>query len=179
MVFCCLWIKFFLENYNILYYNYNILHKNYIQNIKYLCKNHLRSELAMDYLAKDIRNVCLMGHKGYGKTTLTEALLYYSKATDRLGKVEQGNTVSDFDPEEVKRKLSISLTVNPFTYKNTKINLIDTPGFYDFEGEQNSALSAVDTAIIVITSKTTVSVGTEAGAENRYCRENIRSASTD
>jgi len=115
----------------------------------------------MDYLAKDIRNVCLMGHKGYGKTTLTEALLYYSKATDRLGKVEQGNTVSDFDPEEVKRKLSISLTVNPFTYKNTKINLIDTPGFYDFEGEQNSALSAVDTAIIVITSKTTVSVGTE------------------
>ena len=115
----------------------------------------------MEFLAKDIRNVCLMGHKGYGKTTLTEAMLFFSKATDRLGKIEQGNTVSDFDPEEIKRKLSISLTVNPFTYKNTKINLIDTPGFYDFEGEQNSALSAVDTAIIVVTSKTTVSVGTE------------------
>ncbi len=115
----------------------------------------------MEFLAKNIRNVCLMGHKGYGKTTLTESLLYFSKATDRLGSVEQGNTVSDFDSEETKRKLSISLTVNPFTYKNTKINLIDTPGFYDFEGEQNSALSAADTAIIVVTSKTTVSVGTE------------------
>lgn len=115
----------------------------------------------MEFLAKDIRNVCLMGHKGYGKTTLTEAMLFFSKATDRLGKVEQGNTVSDYDPEEVKRKLSITLSVNPFTYNNTKINLIDTPGFYDFEGEQNSALSAADTAIIVVTSKTTVSVGTE------------------
>ncbi len=115
----------------------------------------------MGFLAKDIRNVCLMGHKGYGKTTLTEAMLFFSKATDRLGKVEQGNTVSDYDPEEIKRKLSITLSVNPFTYNNTKINLIDTPGFYDFEGEQNSALSASDTAIIVVTSKTTVSVGTE------------------
>ncbi len=115
----------------------------------------------MEYFAKDIRNVCLMGHKGYGKTTLTEAILYFAKSTDRLGKVEQGNTVSDYDAEEIKRKLSISLSVTPFTYKNTKINLIDTPGFYDFEGEQNSALSAVDTAIIVVTSKTTVSVGTE------------------
>ncbi len=115
----------------------------------------------MEFLAKNIRNVCLMGHKGYGKTTLTEAMLFFSKATDRLGKVEQGNTVSDYDPEEIKRKLSITLSVNPFTYENTKINLIDTPGFYDFEGEQNSALSAVDTAIIVVTSKTTVSVGTE------------------
>ncbi len=115
----------------------------------------------MEYLAKNIRNVCLMGHKGYGKTTLTEAMLFFSKATDRLGKIEQGNTISDFDAEEIKRKISISLSVNPFTYKNTKINLIDTPGFYDFEGEQNSALSAVDTAIIVVTSKTTVSVGTE------------------
>jgi len=115
----------------------------------------------MEFLAKSIRNVCLMGHKGYGKTTLTEAMLFFSKSTDRLGKVEQGNTVSDFDSEEIKRKLSLSLSVNPFTYKNTKINLIDTPGFYDFEGEQNSALSAADTAVIVVTSKTTVSVGTE------------------
>ena len=115
----------------------------------------------MEFLAKNIRNVCLIGHKGYGKTTLSEALLYFTKTTDRFGTVEQGNTISDFDPEEIKRKLSISLSVNPFTYKNTKINLIDTPGFYDFEGEQNSALVAADTVIIVVTSKTTVSVGTE------------------
>ena len=115
----------------------------------------------MEFLAKNIRNVCLMGHKGYGKTSFTEAMLYFSKATDRLGTVEQGNTISDFDAEEIKRKLSISLSINPFTYKNTKINLIDTPGFYDFEGEQNSALAAADTAVIVVTSKTTVSVGTE------------------
>ena len=115
----------------------------------------------MEFVAKNIRNVCLMGHKGYGKTTLTEALLSFTKTTDRFGTVEQGNTVSDFDAEEIKRKLSISLSVNPFVYKNTKINLLDTPGFYDFEGEQNSALVAADTVIIVITSKTTVSVGTE------------------
>lgn len=115
----------------------------------------------MEFVAKNIRNVCLVGHKGYGKTTLSEALLYFTKSTDRFGTVEQGNTISDFDPEEIKRKLSISLSVNPFTYKNTKINLIDTPGFYDFEGEQNSALVAADTVIVVVTSKTTVSVGTE------------------
>lgn len=120
----------------------------------------------MDYLAKDIRNVCLIGHKGNGKTTLAEAMLFFTKATDRLGKTESGNTVLDYDTEEIKRKISISLTAAPFTYKNTKINIIDTPGFYDFEGEQIAALSVADTALIVLSSKTTVSVGTEKAVKN-------------
>ncbi len=120
----------------------------------------------MDYLAKDIRNVCLIGHKGNGKTSLAEAMLFFAKATDRLGKTESGNTVCDYDAEEIKRKISISLAAAPFTYKNTKINIIDTPGFYDFEGEQIAALSVADTALIVLSAKTTVSVGTEKAVKN-------------
>ncbi len=111
--------------------------------------------------AKDIRNVCLIGHKGNGKTTLAESMLYFSKVTDRLGKIEQGNTILDFDAEEIKRKISISLSMASFEYKNTKINLIDVPGNYDYEGDQTSALEVADLALIVLTAKNTVSVGTE------------------
>ena len=115
----------------------------------------------MSTLAKNIRNICLIGHKGNGKTTLAEAMLYFAKKTDRLGKIDQGNTVLDFDAEEIKRKFSISLAMASFEYKDTKINLIDVPGNYDFEGDQISALEVADLALMVLTAKNTVSVGTE------------------
>lgn len=120
--------------------------------------------------AKCIRNICLIGHKGNGKTTLAESMLYFSKATERLGKIEQGNTILDFDAEEIKRKFSISLSMASFDYKDVKINLIDVPGNYDYEGDQISGLEVADIALIVLSAKTTVSVGTEKAwqkTENR------------
>ena len=115
----------------------------------------------MSTSAVNIRNICLIGHKGNGKTTLAESMLFFAKATDRLGKIEQGNTVLDFDAEEIKRKISIALSMASFEYRNTKINLIDVPGNYDYEGDQISALEVADLALIVLTAKNTVSVGTE------------------
>lgn len=102
-----------------------------------------------------------MGHGGDGKTSLAEALLFYTKGTDRLGKTADGNTVCDFDPEEIKRKISISTALAPVEWKNTKINVLDTPGYFDFEGEVRQALSAVETALIVVSAKDGVNVGTE------------------
>ena len=83
---------------------------------------------------KSIRNVALLGHSGGGKTSLAESMLYISRLTDRLGNVQDGNTVCDFDPEEIKRKVSVVTAVAPIEWKNTKINIIDTPGLFDFEG---------------------------------------------
>ncbi|MBQ4052403.1 MAG: elongation factor G [Clostridia bacterium] len=111
--------------------------------------------------AKDIRNICLIGHKGNGKTALAEAMLYFAKKIERLGKTEQGNTVLDFDAEEIKRKFSIALSMASFEYKEKKINLIDVPGNYDYEGDQISGLEVADIALIVLNAKNTVSVGTE------------------
>lgn len=107
----------------------------------------------MSTSAKNIRNLCLIGHKGNGKTTLAESMLFFTKATDRLGKIEQGNTVLDFDAEEIKRKISISLSMASFEYKDTKINLIDVPGNYDYEGDQISGLDVADLALIVFLPK--------------------------
>ncbi len=115
----------------------------------------------MQYSASQIRNICLMGHGGDGKTSLAEALLFHTKGTDRLGKTADGNTVCDFDPEEIKRKISISTAIAPVEWKNTKINVLDTPGYFDFEGEVRQALSAVETALIVVSAKDGVNVGTE------------------
>ncbi len=115
----------------------------------------------MQYSAAQIRNICLMGHGGDGKTSLAEALLYHTKGTDRLGMTADGNTVCDFDPEEIKRKISISTAIAPVEWKNTKINVLDTPGYFDFEGEVLQALSAVETALIVVSAKDGVNVGTE------------------
>ena len=115
----------------------------------------------MSYTADKIRNVCLLGHGGDGKTSLAESMLYLTKGTDRLGKVTDGNTVCDSDPEEIKRQFSISSALAPVEYSGHKINVIDTPGFFDFVGEVKQALRIADTGIIFATAKNGVEVGTE------------------
>lgn len=123
-----------------------------------------------NYECKDIRNVCLMGHGGSGKTSLVEAMLFLSGGTDRMGKVTDGNTVSDYDPEEIRRKISISTTVLPIEWKNAKINVIDTPGYFDFAGEVVQGLHGADSALIVLSAKDGVEVGVEKSfryAKNR------------
>ena len=117
-----------------------------------------------------IRNIALIGHAGEGKTTLTEAILFNLKATDRIGKVDAGNTVSDFDPEEIARKASISLSVAYGEDKGVKYNVIDVPGFFDFEGEMIEALSVADGAIVVTGASGTLTVGTELALD--YCIKN-------
>ncbi|MBS5281483.1 MAG: GTP-binding protein, partial [Butyricicoccus pullicaecorum] len=117
-----------------------------------------------------IRNVCIMGHGGDGKTSLVESLLFTAGVTDRVGKVPDGNTVCDFDPEEIKRQFSISTAVAPVVWNDCKINLLDTPGFFDFENEVNQALRVSESALIVATGKSGPGVGTEkawARAEER------------
>ncbi len=118
-----------------------------------------------NYETKQIRNIALLGHGGSGKTSFAEALLYLSKGTDRLGTTDAGNTVCDFDPEEVKRHMSLSLSVATVFWKDVKINLIDTPGFLGFAGEVSEALRAADSAIIVVDGKAGVEVGTELAWE--------------
>lgn len=113
------------------------------------------------YTTDKIRNVVLLGHGGCGKTSLVEAMAYLSGITSRLGKVEDGNTVSDFGKEEQKRKISISSSVVPIEWGGYKINVIDSPGFFDFAGEVEEAISAAGAAIIVVNGKAGVEVGTQ------------------
>lgn len=116
----------------------------------------------MDVFRTDrIRNVVLLGHGGAGKTTLAEAMAYLSGMTSRLGRVEDGNTVSDYDKEEIKRHFSISTTLIPVPWEKVKINVLDTPGYFDFVGEVEQAVSAADAAIIVVSGKAGVQVGTQ------------------
>ena len=113
------------------------------------------------YPVNKIRNVCVMGHGGDGKTSLIESLLFTSGATERVGKVPEGNTVCDYDPEEIKRQFSISTAVAPVVWGDCKINLLDTPGFFDFESEVKHALRVAESALIVATGKSGPGVGTE------------------
>ena len=116
----------------------------------------------MDVFRTDrIRNVVLLGHGGAGKTSLAEAMAYLAGMTSRLGKVEDGNTVSDFDKEEIKRKFSISTAMIPMEWNNMKVNVLDTPGYFDFVGEVEEAAGAADAAIIVVSGKAGVQVGTQ------------------
>lgn len=113
------------------------------------------------YDSKNIRNLALVGHSGSGKTTLSESLLYLSKAVARPGKVEDGNTVSDWDKEEIARQISISLSVLPVEWKETKINLLDAPGYFDFAGQVLTALRASESALMVIDASAGIEVGSE------------------
>ena len=121
------------------------------------------------YTANAIRNICLLGHSGSGKTALAESLLYMTGAIDRIGKNADGNTVCDYDPEEIRRNISISTAVVPLIYKNCKINLLDTPGAFDFSGAAMEALRAADAAIIVCAAKDGITVGVEKAW--KYCEE--------
>jgi len=109
----------------------------------------------------DIRNICLLGHGGSGKTSLVESMLFLTGVTDRLGKTADGNTVCDYDPEEIKRQISISLAMTPITYNGVKINVLDAPGNFDFAGEMQSAVRAAEVGVLVCASKDGLSVGAE------------------
>ena len=121
------------------------------------------------YTANSIRNVCLLGHSGSGKTALAESLLYMTGVIDRIGKNADGNTVCDYDPEEIRRNISISSALVPLDYKGARINLLDTPGGFDFSGAVVEALRAADAAIIVCSAKDGITVGFEKAW--KYCRE--------
>jgi elongation factor G len=113
------------------------------------------------YKTDKIRNIGLVAHGGAGKTSLAEALLFNAKAIDRLGKVDEGTSTMDFDQEEIKRNISISAAVAPCEWKDCKINIVDTPGYFDFAGEVKGALRAVDTAVVLACAVSNVEVGTE------------------
>lgn len=117
------------------------------------------------YTTDKIRNVVLLGHSGAGKTSLTESMAYLSGITSRMGRIEDGNTVSDYGKEEQKRKISVSTSVVPIEWKQTKINVLDTPGYFDFIGEVEEAISAADGAVIVVSGKSGVEAGTERAWE--------------
>lgn len=117
------------------------------------------------YDAKKILNIALAGHAGCGKTSVAESILYLSKANERLGKIEDGNTTLDFDSEEIKRQTSIMTAVAPVEWKNTKINLIDTPGLFDFAGGVSEGIRAADSALIVVSGKDGINVGTEKAVD--------------
>jgi elongation factor G len=139
------------------------------------------------YNANNILNIALAGHSGCGKTSVAESMLYLAKASERLGKISDGNTVLDYDAEEIKRQASLMTAVAPIEWKNTKINLIDTPGLFDFEGGVAEGMRAADSALIVVSGKDGVDVGTEKAVKaaekqgiakiffvNGVCDENAR-----
>jgi small GTP-binding protein len=115
----------------------------------------------MTYATEKIRNIALLGHGSSGKTSLAESMLYLTGGTDRLGKIVDGNTVGDSEAEEIKRQISISLATMVAEYKDTKINIFDTPGYFDFAGEVNEALRVADAGIIVTAAKDVITVGFE------------------
>ena len=121
----------------------------------------------MSYAVQNIRNICLLGHSGSGKTALAESLLFLTGGTDRMGRAADGNTVCDYDPEEVKRQISLSMAVAPLDYKGCRVNVLDAPGAFDFAGEVMEALEAADCAVLVCSAKDGISVGLEKAW--KYC----------
>src|SRR3977135_614006 len=120
-----------------------------------------RAKLALIQPEK-IRNVAVVGHGGSGKTSLVESLLHAVGATSRLGKVDDGTSILDTDPEEQKRHITINMALASFTHEGTKINLIDTPGFADFAGDQHAALRVADAAIVIVDGSAGIPVGPQS-----------------
>ena len=117
------------------------------------------------YTTDKIRNVVLLGHSGSGKTSLVESMAYLAGITSRMGKTDDGNTISDYGKEEQRRHFSIATSVIPLEWDGVKINILDTPGYFDFVGEVEEAMSAADAAIIVVNGKAGVEVGTQRAWE--------------
>ena len=117
------------------------------------------------YTCKNIRNIALAGHGGSGKTSVAEGLLYKCGEIERMGRVSDGNSVCDYDPEEIKRKISLGTSLAYCQWKDVKINILDTPGFFDFVGEVEEAVSAADAAIIVVSGKAGIQTGTKRAWE--------------
>lgn len=124
-----------------------------------------------NYESKKIRNIAIVGHGGEGKTTLTEAMLFNAGGTDRFGRIEDGTTTTDYDPEEIKRQISISAALAPLEWNDHKINVIDVPGYFDFVGEMLGALRVVDSAILVVGAVSGLMVGTEKAWD--YCESHV------
>ena len=121
----------------------------------------------MNYSSENIRNIAIIGHGGEGKTTLCEAMLFNGGSIDRMGKVTDGTTVSDFDELEKAKKMSMYTSCSYLVWKDVKINLLDLPGFYDFEGERNEGLRAAGGALLVIGANGSIPIGAESVVE--YC----------
>ena len=117
--------------------------------------------MAVSYSTDKIRNLVLLGHSGSGKTSLVEAMLFDTGATNRLGKIEDGNTVSDYDEEEISRKMSLNLSVVPCEWEGHKINVLDAPGYTDFQGEMLSGLHVTEVAVLVLDGASGVEVGAQ------------------
>ena len=128
----------------------------------------------MNYANDRIRTVLLAGHAGAGKTTLAEALLYLTKGTDRLGRVEDGNTVCDYDPDEAKRHASLSSAVAPVEFDGVKINLIDTPGLFDFEAGLYEGIRAAESVLIAVSARSGLSVGAQKAYQLAVKNEKAR-----
>ncbi|HZJ83789.1 MAG TPA: elongation factor G [Clostridia bacterium] len=124
-----------------------------------------------NYETDKIRNIAIVGHGGEGKTTLTEAMLFNAGGTDRFGRIEDGTTITDYDPEEIKRQISISAALAPLEWNNHKINVIDVPGYFDFVGEMLGALRVVDSAVLVVGAVSGLMVGTEKAWD--YCESHV------
>jgi len=110
---------------------------------------------------ENIRNICVLAHSNAGKTSLCEAMLHKAGVVERVGKIEDGNTISDYAPEEIKRKISVNTSIIPLDWNGAKINLLDTPGTAEFIGEQIEGASVCGSALIVVSGKSGVSAGTE------------------
>ena len=116
-----------------------------------------------EYTIDKIRNIALMGHGSTGKTTLSEAMLFSAGETNRFGTIDDGTTISDYSSDEIERKISISASLLHLDWKNTKINILDTPGYFDFIGEVRSGLRAADLAVMLLSGVAGVEVGTDLG----------------
>jgi len=123
------------------------------------------------YQPNEIRNVAIISHGGAGKTTLTEAMLFNAKAVDRLGRVDNGTTAMDYEPDEIKRKMSVNVSLGYGEWKKIKVNMLDTPGYADFVGEVKKSLRIVEGCVVVIDATSGVEIGTEMVwqfADERY-----------